>query len=276
MVEETMTTSKEIGKKVEGAMVDFSGYEEYAGAGFENQTSEDYSLPFLQILQALSPQVLEDDSMRPGQIFNTVTGEIWDGKTGIVFVPATTAHQYVEWVPREKGGGFAGLHEIDDPVVHEAKARATEFGQLKLENGNALVETKYVYGIALDDEGNSMEAVLAFTSTKIKKYNNWMTKAKTMQWKLPDGRRMIPPLFAHRYRLTTVQEKNNKGSYFNWDIKFDGPNAASCVLTPDNDLFQAAAAIRKMLAEGNARANYESQTAGSGNDIEGAPGKPVF
>ncbi|XAO36973.1 hypothetical protein WP2_016 [Pseudomonas phage WP2] len=266
-------------KEQNTAMAEYGAYADYAGAGFENQTSDDYSIPFLQILQALSPQLQENDSLRQGMILNTVTGEVWDGKKGIAFVPATTQHVYVEWKPRDAGGGFVGIHEVNSDLVNHAKAASSEYGKYSTPDGNELIETFYVYGIALDDDGNASEAVLAFSSTKIKKYKGWMTKAKTIQIPLPDGRRIPAPLFAHRYRLKTVSEKNNKGQFFNWDaIAFDGENAQQARLLPDDPLFQSAVNIKSMIEQGKARAAYESQAPGSADEeAQGAGGgKPVF
>ena len=275
---ESKTTDVAV-KEQNTAMAEYGAYADYAGAGFENQTSDDYSIPFLQILQALSPQLQENDSLRQGMILNTVTGEVWDGKKGIAFVPATTQHVYVEWKPRDAGGGFVGIHEANSDLVNHAKAASAEYGKYSTPDGNELIETFYVYGIALDDDGNASEAVLAFSSTKIKKYKGWMTKAKTIQIPLPDGRRIPAPLFAHRYRLKTVSEKNNKGQFFNWDaIAFDGENAQQARLLPDDPLFQSAVNIKSMIEQGKARAAYESQAPGSADEeAQGAGGgKPVF
>lgn len=275
---ESKTTDVAV-KEQNTAMAEYGAYADYAGAGFENQTSDDYSIPFLQILQALSPQLQENDSLRQGMILNTVTGEVWDGKKGIAFVPATTQHVYVEWKPRDAGGGFVGIHEVNSDLVNHAKAASSEYGKYNTPDGNELIETFYVYGIALDDDGNASEAVLAFSSTKIKKYKGWMTKAKTIQIPLPDGRRIPAPLFAHRYRLKTVSEKNNKGQFFNWDaIAFDGENAQQARLLPDDPLFQSAVNIKSMIEQGKARAAYESQAPGSADEeAQGAGGgKPVF
>lgn len=279
MAKTESTTTDVAVKEQNTAMAEYGAYADYAGAGFENQTSDDYSIPFLQILQALSPQLQENDSLRQGMILNTVTGEVWDGKKGIAFVPATTQHVYVEWKPRDAGGGFVGIHEVNSDLVNHAKAASSEYGKYSTPDGNELIETFYVYGIALDDDGNASEAVLAFSSTKIKKYKGWMTKAKTIQIPLPDGRRIPAPLFAHRYRLKTVSEKNNKGQFFNWDaIAFDGENAQQARLLPDDPLFQSAVNIKSMIEQGKARAAYESQAPGSADEeAQGAGGgKPVF
>lgn len=265
--------------KPQSTEIALADYEQYAGSGFENQNSEDYSIPFLQVLQAISPQVIENEALRPGQIFNTVTGEVFDSKTGVAFIPATTEHKFVEWTPRESGNQFVGTHEIDSELVKSCKANQ-EFGKFKTPEGNDLVESFYVYGIAIDADGNTCQAVISFSSTKIKKYKAWMTKAKTIQIALTDGRRIPAPLFAHRYRLKTVSEKNTKGTFYNLDIAFDGANAIEARLAPKDPLFQDAVAIKQLLESGKARAAYESQAPGSADvesETSGAPsGKPVF
>lgn len=267
----------EVAEAKNTALAAAADYEAYAGAGFENQTSDDYAIPFIQILQALSPQIQENDSLRPGMIINTVTGESFDGKQGVAFVPATTQHVYVEWKPRDAGGGFVGVHQPNSELVRHCVANQ-EFGQFTTPEGNDLVETFYVYGVVITPDDSQSEAVLAFNLTKIKKYKGWMTKAKTIQISLPDGRRFPAPLFAHRYRLKTVSEKNNKGQFYNWDvIQFDGPNAIEARLPPSHPAFQMAVNVKEMIDQGTARAAYETQTPGGEEENQGAPaGKPVF
>lgn len=251
-------TTKEVATKPKQEIAPAADYEQFAGAGFEHQTGDDYTIPFIHVLQALSPQLETNDALRAGMLVNTVTGETWSGKTGIAFVPATTRHQWIEWRPRAEGGGFIAAHSVDSEVVRRCKAEQA-FGDYTTPEGNELSETFYVYGVAVDDAGAATEAVLAFTSSKIKRYKAWMTKAKMVRLTLPDGRQIPAPLFAHRYRLTTITEKNSKGTFSNWDIHFDGANAAEARLSPDDPLFQRAADVKQMLDTGAARADYERQ-----------------
>lgn len=267
------------------ALVEMSAYADYAGSGFENQTQDDYSIPFLTILQALSPQLLPEagnDHLKQGMVFNTVTGDYFAGKEGITFIPATTQHEYIEFKPRDAGGGFVGRHEVNSQIVKDAINASTEFGKYGTVDGNELIETFAVYGVLVDKDGGSTPAVIAFSATKIKKYKGWMTKAKTIQIPLPDGRRIPAPLWSHRYRLKTASEKNNKGSFFNWDIAFDGENAAAARMAPNDPLAVQARDLITLIGSGKAGANYEAaDRAGSGADDEGAAAgasgqKPVF
>jgi len=69
--------------------------EQDAGAGFDGMTQEDYALPFLRLLTSTSPEVGEVDGALPGMILNSVTGELFDGKSGIFVGPCAYVRQYI-------------------------------------------------------------------------------------------------------------------------------------------------------------------------------------
>lgn len=265
--------SKEVAAKANTDLAAFD-YGEDGGAGFENQTSSDYSIPFLGVLQQMSPQVSDPsdggiDGARPGMIFNTVTGELYPAKEGLEFVPSLTQHVFVEWVPRDSGGGFVAIHEINSDVVKQAKANSQEFGKLRLANGNDLIETFYVYGVVCKDEEPEGMAVIAFTSTKIKVYKAFSTKINMFTLKSPNGTKQKPPLFAHSLKLTTAKEKNNKGEFHNFSIAPAKGDIISSLLRPDDPRFQAGKDCYDMVVGGMARANYDSQDNAGGGDASG-------
>jgi hypothetical protein len=237
-------------------------YSEYANQGFENQTRDDYAVPFLGVLQTNSPLCETSATARPGMLVNTVTQETYTAD-GVVFIPVDTQHVVVEWKPRSLGGGFVAVHEMSSEIVKKA-AEEQEFGKWKTIKGdlnsNDLVETFYVYGLMVHESGASEQMIIAFTSTKIKSYKRWMTKARTLQVALPDGRRVNPPLFAHKYRVTTVKETNPKGSFFNFNVEFAAEDAVKCRLGTTNPLFLSAKAFFDLLKEGKIKAAHDSQT----------------
>jgi len=262
-----MNKPKEIIKKEEHLpSAEAFDYSAYAGMGFESHTREDYAVPFLTVLQALSPQIETIPSARPGMLFNTVTNELYDGKTGVAFVPAETQHVFVEWRPRELGGGFIAVHPLHSEVVRKAKAEQP-FGKYKVikgdKNSNDLIETYYVYGILVKPDGSTEKMIITFTSTKISAYKHWMTKARTVQVGLPDGRKVTAPLFAHRYRIKSEKEENPKGSFFNFYIPFDGLDAASCRLATNDPIFQEAVDFRKVIQADEVKVAHDKQVPGN-------------
>ena len=77
-------------------------FEEDAAKGLGNIGQQDLALPFLKILGQLSPEVNKRDGKyvegaEPGMIFNSVSGDLYDGAKGINVIPAFYKLEYVEW-----------------------------------------------------------------------------------------------------------------------------------------------------------------------------------
>lgn len=253
-----------------------------AGAGFENQTQEDIVLPFLKILEGLSPEVSKKvgeggvKDARAGMLFNTVTEELIDGEKGIEIIPALTEHVFVEWKPRKQGGGFVGVHQLDSTVVKDAKAGAKRFGDFSTKyneatgepEGNELNETFYVYGIVAET-GNPV--VLAFTSTRIASYKKWNSKIQMFQVLGAGGAKVKPPLFAHRVKVTTKSETNNEGTWSTWVLQPAEGDLLRSLIAPNDPRYIAAKQVRDMIAAGFARINHEAAKGSGGARAAGDP-----
>ena len=185
-------------------------YGEFAGDGFQGATAADFAIPFLNLIQAGSNKTMERvKGAVPGMLINSVTNQLYDGKEGVLFVPCARQHQFVEWVPREKGGGIVARHEPTSKVVMEAKARC-KFGEYVTPNGNDLIETFYMTGYLLSDVNDLTPdgvIVIPFSSKKIGPYKQIMQTLNTFK-----GR---PPLFANRLRVTSFLDSNKKGTFYN-------------------------------------------------------------
>lgn len=251
-----------------GAVVKYD--QKFAGRGYTKTDAKDFAMPFYQILQSNSPQIA-DEARRikgaiPGMLHNTVTNRVVDGKQGILIIPVTTEHCYTEWVARDKGGGFRGRHELTSELVTKAisSGKKTVKGNRPItESGTELQETYNIYAMVIDDvdavEASEM-VVLSFTSTKIKKYKKIMTTLRTNK-ALKDA-----PLFANRLRVTTVQEKNAEGTFYNFEVspavEGEDPVVASALPPTLNDadhpLLVAGAKLEEQVLGGVARAAEES------------------
>jgi len=266
---------KEVVKKGQGGtdVAAYAGYEEDRGAGFENQTAEDIAVPFIEILQAQSPEVMVEDGPKAGTFINRTTGEIFSGKEGISFVPCTTDHVVVEWVPRDKGGGIVSVYSLDDPLVVKVRNEQPLGKYTHPTNGNDLIETFYVYGLFVDTDGQAYPAVIACSSTRIKPYKDWMFRARSIVIKLPDGRKLTKlPLFSHRYRLTTTPAENAKGKWQALQVRFDGDNAEAARIAPSDDLYIMAKGLCEDVNAGRKKADLAN--AGTREEqVDAAPAK---
>lgn len=269
-----LTTAKGGGVIVAPPTDDFD-YGDMKGVGFEGITSDDLSVPFLNILQSNSPQVVdnEPEGSQPGMLYNTVTRELFTAKEGVNFIPCHVDYAFVEWVPLNKGGGFVALHDPEGEVVDEAVRNndGQRFGKLQI-GENELVETKYVYGLLLNEDSTETNGfvVISFTSTKLKPLSDW----RTAMWSLKG----TPPIFSIRSRLKTVKQKNDFGTFFNFQIYPGGDTWLGSRIHPvkEEALLMEAFDFRKMVIGGMAKANFARErstgvdTAGGG-DSENAP-----
>ena len=244
--------------------VDYSEYEQSVGDGFDGIDSSDLLVPFLVILQGLSPQITEKlPGFETGQIINSVTEEIWDENRILHFVPASVQHMYMEWKPDR--GGFVAQHEISSDVVQWCKANQ-QFGKYATEAGNDLVETYHIYGVIVDKETKeTTPALISFKSTAIKSAKAWFTKARSIQIRTPNGRRAAP-LFSHRYILASKPAQNKKGKYFAWDIKLDNPGALMDPAGEWGQVVLEASLVAQMVKDDAIRGDFNATAGGGGSD----------
>lgn len=260
--------SKAIEKPRTGGEIVKHDYGDDVGGGFEGQSQSDIQVPFLGILQDLSPQTKKVkaefiEGATPGMLFNSVTEELFDGEEGVLFVPGTTEHCFIEWVPRDDGGGFVARHELDSPVVAAARASGAKINELRTEAGNELLETYYIIGVIIPEDGGlPIPALVAMTSSKIKVYRKWNTRIRSQMVDVGGGRKQNPPMFANAVRITTFQDQNAAGQvFFNFVLAPANGTLAESLLAPDDPRYQAARKIRDMSVAGTATAAYDSQTA---------------
>lgn len=210
----------------EGSLViNMAGVEDDAGLGLTNVGTDDQAIPFLAILQSLSPQVQKKKDTyitgaEPGMILNTVTREIVDGDAGVVVLPVAYQRSLLEWRPREMGGGFCGKHAVNSPLLQQAQRN--DRGQEVLPSGNYLVNTAHHYVLVLHGDGRFEQAVIAMASTQLKKSRRWNSLMKSIILRRANGTPFVPPSFLFQYRLTTTLETRQENNWFGWSIENAG------------------------------------------------------
>ena len=227
----------QVAEKTQGgalAVIDFAAD---AGMGMENMTSQDMAIPFFNILQKLSPQLDTLTNAKAGMVFNTVTEEVF---SKITVIPCAYKREFVEWRPREQGGGLVGQHSVTSTVVTEAK---NVNGKLTTSTGNVLVETAYHFVIRVDMDSSTMEpGLITMSSTQLKKNRRWNSLMNNLKVPGPSGM-VTPARFSHMYELGSVAEQNDKGAWFGWTIDTIGP-------VSDVNLYQAAREFAQQVMAG--------------------------
>lgn len=258
----------------EAALMSFD-YGDEAGAGYDPDSATDVQIPFVTALQALSPQCKRVDKggvegAEPGLLYNNVTNGLSDS---IRFVPAISKKQYVEWRTRDEGGGYVAAHSLDSEIVQKFKAKG-ERGPWKVNDGkHEIIETQYLYCIGVDHTNDPTGEffVLSFTSTKLSAWRKWNTSIHTFRTPAPGGRKVQPPLYAHVVNLTTKEQSNKHGEFYNFLLSPANGDMKISLVGPGSSAFQAAKDLRAMVESGVAQAANEQKDApaGRGDDDDG-------
>lgn len=204
--------------------------------GFENVAAQDLGIPFLMILQAMSPEVNRSDAdyeskkikgAQPGSIINTVAREVYyqPDENPMLLIPCGYDRKWIEWKPRTKGGGFVKPHA--DERIMEQTTKDPETGNDTLRNGNIIRATAYFFVLVAEIQGvkcpEPIRAVIGMSSTQLRNARIWLNIMYSIKMPKAGGGQFTPPMFSHFYAVGTKPESNEKGSWMGWKIESAGP-----------------------------------------------------
>jgi len=231
-------TTKAVAKKQDaGLPAEFM--DELAQAGEDHKEAlgkDDMSIPFLQILQSLSPQCTKGEAefikgSEPSDLLNTVTQTLIKTRDdddnaiqGCQVMPVSYKRSFIEWVPRSQGGGIVNEYSVEEGLSIVTQ-RSAETGQDIIQAnsplgtpGNQLNDTHTHFMFLINEDGTFEPVVLTMASTQIKPskdLNNMVSKQV-----LPDGRKA--PRFFGLYDVTTQRRSNDQGSWYIWKFERNG------------------------------------------------------
>lgn len=212
---------------------------------------EDLALPFLKILTNMSPEIGELEGAAPGMLYNNVTGELFDGKKGVVVVPCAYVRQYIEWSPRGSGTGApVTIHAATSDILsrtHKEQGDSKDY----LSNGNYIDTTANHYVLVCDDAGGYTHALISMKSTQLKKSRKWNSMMMSVKLDGKNGK-FTPPMYSQQYRLTVTTESNDKGKWHGWEIERIGT-------IEDAGLYQAAKQFAESINAGDVKVKYEGE-----------------
>ena len=217
-------------------------FEQFAGAGMENIGTEDMQIPFLRLLQPLSPQLLKTDpkfikGASAGDLFNTVTGQYWEADEGVYIIPSGYTVKYLEFQFREEGGGFVQELDPKNPDIQRTeRVGASE----RLPSGNELVRTAQHLVMIVDPEtGVTQSAICDMKKTQLKVSRRWNTMMRMVQYPGKNGP-FNPPMWGTVWKLTSIQESNDKGSWFNFNVeKLEPTSVPSSAIQSAKSFFES-------------------------------------
>ena len=234
-------------------------FEGDANAGFQTMSQDDLALPFLKVLGQLSPEVNTRHAKHikgaePGMILNTVTNELHDGAKGISVIPCYYKREFVEWKDRgESMGAPVATHAPNSDIVSSAKR--DNMNKDRLPNGNYLENTASHFVLMLGE--NPCTALITMKATQLKTSRKWNTMMMGIKLQGKNGL-FTPPTYSHVYKLTTVQQSNDKGTWFGWDVSKVGP-------IQERAMYEQAKSFSANISKGTIKAKHTSDSEPKGN-----------
>lgn len=186
-----------------------------SGSGVSDRP-EDKFYPIITVLQRQSPQVDDSstdyvDGAKGGSIWlRNFEVEIVDGREGIVVQPVIMYTEYVEWTPREMGGGMVARYAKPPPAaVIQPDGFSWKMGS------NDLRETR-VWVVNLCHATQEAPFIIPCQGTLNTFARSWNTMI---------GQRIISgsrsPAWAFWWRLTTKERSNTKGKWYTLAFEVD-------------------------------------------------------
>ena len=135
------------------------------GKGLEKANSDDMTIPRLALVQSGSPQRKKKDDKyidgaEEGMVFNTVSNKLYSDTFYVV--PCEFEKVFIEWVPRESGGGLVTIYNSSNKPQAQKEENGRRF---LLENGNQLVDTAQHYVMVVGKDGTFEPAVMSMSSS---------------------------------------------------------------------------------------------------------------
>ena len=229
-----------------------------AGLGMEGADKSSFAIPFIAVLQGLSPQLETVEDAKPGLFINTITNEVFKE---VLVVPCAYQRRYLRWAPRAEGGGYKGEYNPVDVETGKIEGVQTNAeGRLMLEN-DELKDTRNHFVLMQTESGTWQPALLSLSSTQIKKSKRWMSRIQGIELRTAQGKPFNPPSFSHIYKLKTVKEENSKGSWWGLEIELVEP-------VGDADLYAKAKAFHNSVASGDIEVAPPQQDVEAGGSDE--------
>jgi hypothetical protein len=246
------------------------------GAGFEGVDKDSFAIPFLQLLQKMSPAVDEEHpkhiaGAKPGMILNTVTNELYDVKTTpLELVQSAYKRSFIRWGNRDgDNGGFKGevTPEEMDAIIARGEVENID-GKLFVKSADGTVDVKkadyyadtraHFVIVTSPTTGESMPAIISLASTQIKPSKNLMTSLQNKKVTV-GGRVGTPATYANKIKAGISVNTNDQGTWYTMKFELDG-------LVTDPALFAQAKEFHKSISSGSVKVDYSrSVDAGEGS-----------
>lgn len=188
--------------------------------GFDGLNAATIALPFIRVLQDMSPQVKPRNAeyvegAAAGMFYNNVNNDTYESPLRVVV--GRFERYYIEWRPNR--GGFVGAHSVElvEKMLADGKLILDDDNKITNDAGNLFQDT-YVYFVLMPDFLEDGVCIVSLSSTQLKEARKWNRLLTTTY--LPNGQRALPHFMV--WEIATIPMSNDKGEWFGIKVKQDG------------------------------------------------------
>ena len=248
--------------------------DEGAGVNFD---VNDMEIPFVRLAHPMSDVMNKTKrvfmkELRAGEIYNTISKQIWDPEKGITVIPV---HQ--ETIYTHKFKDQYKRYSLADPELDALLKRVTREGAKEyIKDAEGKIESELVksdnyYCVIIDDDGSTQKAIIDFRSTGLTVSRRWKTQISMQKVQDSKGNFRTPPLYGVMWKFTGVDQANDQGAWSSWSISKIG-------IVDRADVFAEVKMFREQILKGEVKAQQEDEpvqdSAPAGNDIPAADDIP--
>lgn len=199
---------------------DLSMFEADANVGFQEGIDQGaYAMPFLSILQGLSPQVQRGtpqyiDGAMPGRMINSVTKDMFD-ELDVTVVRRT--HTFCMWLPREQGGGFKGEYDATPEAVAEFQMYKVDDKNRRFNaQGLEVTEHRNFYCQVVREEAAQEPVLVSLTKSMLPVAKQWNSLISMKCVRVGDN--SSPVLISEIWTLKPTLRKKGENQWYVFSV----------------------------------------------------------
>ena len=231
--------------------------------GNKKFTKDEGVIPFIRVMQPLSPQV-NDAGISPGGFLNLATNKY---SKDLLVVPVDVRWNYTEWsAPQGEGGQFVRDWGENDKGWQDLCEGSQKFAyQPVTKDGHVILIARHFYIFDINAETGEFErCIFPLYATGLKIAKAWSTMLQFAP-KVATSRGMMTPAFFYYTYVVTLDEVKNTRNQRWFQVKIN-PNIVDNKYIPVMDLpngkaiWDAAVRLREDLTSGVARAESQVES----------------
>ena len=229
-------------------------------------TKDEGTIPFMRVMQPLSPQVGTIPGVTAGGFLNLATNKF---EKELLVIPVDVRWNYTEWsAPQGEGGQFVMDWGSNESGWQEKCAGDQKFAyQPVTTDGHIILKARHFYLFSIDEIGDYERSIFPMYATALKIAKVWSTMLQYAPKVQTSRGMMTPAYFYYTYKLTLDEVKNTRNQRWfqpkvtanitdnKYQTVFDLPNGKA--------IWEAAVKLREDLDSGEAKATAQE---GQGDD----------